>query len=75
MVTTVLWKQMLQKNPDKSSWHYQGGPSIFKSRFQEILGDFLLNFKGNLPNMTKTVLKFQDILREFWVNKTLRSTE
>ena len=31
--------------------------------------------RKNHPNMTKIVLKFLDIVREFWVNKTLRSNE
>ena len=64
----------IKKNPEKS-WHYQCGHSFFESKFYENLGDFLLNFRKNQPNMTKIVLKFQDIFGEFWVNKTLRSTE
>ena len=63
------------KKPPNKSWHYHGGQSVFESRFQEESGDFLLNFRKKQPNMTNIVLKTQDILREFWVNKTLRKTQ
>ena len=47
-----------KKKKEDKSWHYKGGHSFFESSFYENLGDFLLNFRTNQPNMTKTVLKF-----------------